>query len=286
MWDNIRTLPQYILPQHFLSRCMYHLARSRWPVFKNALIKSFIKLYKVDMQSAEQEKVEQFSSFNEFFTRALKPEARVVDLTPGSISSPVDGTISQAGTIDNGRIFQAKGKFFSLGALLAREGSESSPFQNGRFCTIYLSPRDYHRIHAPCDAILTSMDYVPGRLFSVNESTTNSVDGLFARNERLLCHFDTSAGSMVVVFVGAIFVGNMQTAWHGEVNPADSTGVSSWEYDAAHSNNVTFKQGEEIGRFNMGSTVILLFKDGQVNWDAKMKAGQQVLMGERLGSRP
>ncbi len=286
MWDDIRTLPQHILPQHFLSRCMYHLTRSRWPAFKNALIKSFIATYRVDMQSAEQESAEQFACFNEFFTRALKPEARTVDQSPGSVTSPVDGTISQVGKIEDGRIFQAKGKSFDLASLLARESDESSPFENGHFCTIYLSPRDYHRIHAPCDAVLASMDYVPGRLFSVNESTTNSVNELFARNERLLCHFDSSAGSMVVVFVGAIFVGNMQTTWHGEVNPSDSSGVSSWEYDVAGSNKLTFKKGEEIGRFNMGSTVILLFENGQVNWDEEMRAGRKVQMGERLGYRP
>ncbi len=286
MWDHIKTLPQYILPQHWLSSCMYRATRWRWPVWKDFIIGQIIRIYDVDMQIAEQSDPRSFSSFNEFFTRALKKSERPVDTTAHSICSPVDGAISQIGSIGEDVILQAKDKYFSLNSLLANDTNAATQFANGRFATIYLSPRDYHRIHLPIEGKLLKMTYVPGDLFSVNEATSKAVDNLFARNERLICLFETELGLMAVIFVGAIFVGGMETVWQGEVTPAAKREIRIWDYSNSSNIKTNFSKGEEIGRFNMGSTVVLLHEKSGIEWSETLQAGATIQMGQLIGSKP
>lgn len=284
MWNYFKTLPQYVLPQHFLSRCMYRIARWRWMPWKNFVIRTFIRHYQVDMRIAEQSDPNSYASFNEFFTRSLLTSERPIDETALSIASPVDGSISQIGSIDKDAILQAKGKCFSLQALLANDTSAVEVFSSGSFATIYLSPRDYHRIHLPVNAELLKMTYVPGDLFSVNEATSESVDQLFARNERLICLFKTDFGLMAAILVGAIFVGGMETVWQGEITPARPRELRVWDYDPASATRTGFTKGEEMARFNMGSTVILLFEPGRINWSETLHAGAKVKMGQVIGT--
>lgn len=284
MWNYFKTLPQYVLPQHFLSRCMYRIARWRWMPWKNFVIRTFILHYQVDMRIAEQSDPNSYASFNEFFTRSLLTSERPIDETALSIASPVDGSISQIGSIDKDAILQAKGKCFSLQALLANDTSAVEVFSSGSFATIYLSPRDYHRIHLPVNAELLKMTYVPGDLFSVNEATSESVDQLFARNERLICLFKTDFGLMAAILVGAIFVGGMETVWQGEITPARPRELRVWDYDPASATRTGFTKGEEMARFNMGSTVILLFEPGRINWSETLQAGSSVKMGQLIGT--
>ena len=284
MWDIIKTSPQYILPQHFLSACMYKAARCRCQLWKKWVIRIFIRYYKVDMTIAERPDPDIYCSFNEFFTRSLAEDARPVIDSPLAIASPVDGSVSQAGQIEEEALIQAKGKNFSLSTLLANDSDAVKRFTNGSFSTIYLSPRDYHRIHIPLDAKLLKMTYVPGDLFSVNDSTSKVVDQLFARNERVICLFETRFGLMATILVGAIFVGGMETIWHGEITPAKKRELRVWEYDENTTTQTDFVKGEELGRFNMGSTVILLFEQDRVNWSENMSAGNKVQMGQEIGT--
>jgi phosphatidylserine decarboxylase len=284
MWDFIKTAPQYILPQHFLSACMYRVARCRCQLWKKWAIRIFIRHYKVDMAIAERPDPDAYSSFNEFFTRSLKSDQRPVVDSPLAIASPVDGCVSQVGGIREHALLQAKGRDFSLDALLVNHSSSIKRFANGSFATIYLSPRDYHRIHMPLDANLLKMTYVPGDLFSVNDSTSQVVDQLFARNERLICLYETRFGLMAVILVGAIFVGGMETVWHGEITPAKPGELRCWDYDENTSTQTSFVKGEELGRFNMGSTVILLFEENRVSWSENMYVGNKVQMGQQIGT--
>jgi phosphatidylserine decarboxylase len=284
MWDQLKTSPQYLLPQHFLSRLMYRIARWRWQLWKKTVIRIFIRYYDVDMSLAEQSDPEEYSCFNDFFTRRLKSQLRLVDNSPMSIASPVDGSVSQLGQIDKHALVQAKGKYFSLQALLANDVDSVSHFTGGSFATIYLSPRDYHRIHIPLDAKLLKMTYVPGDLFSVNDSTAQVVDQLFARNERVICLFQTRFGMMACILVGAIFVGGMETVWHGQITPAARRELRSWHYGDDPGIQTNFVKGEELGRFNMGSTVILLFEPGRINWADKLQPGHTVQMGQVIGA--
>jgi phosphatidylserine decarboxylase len=284
MWAYIKTLPQYILPQHLLSRCMYRIARWRWAPWKEFIIRIFIRHYQVDMQIAEQADPRSYTSFSEFFTRSLLRTERPIDDNAVSIVSPVDGSISQIGDIDEDAILQAKGKHFSLRALLANDTNSVERFTFGNFATIYLSPRDYHRIHLPLTASLIKMIYVPGDLFSVNEATSRNVDQLFARNERVICLFETEFGLMAEILVGAIFVGGMETVWQGEITPARPRELRVWEYDPACDTQTVFAKGEEMGHFNMGSTVILLFEQNRMNWSTALQAGAKVQMGQLIGT--
>lgn len=284
MLEYFKTLPQYLLPQHTLSRCMYRIARWRWSLWKNVVIRLFIHHYQVDMDIAEQSDPGSFVSFNDFFTRRLKTTERPVDSTPLSIVSPVDGSISQIGSIDKEAIIQAKNKHFSLRALLANDSASVDPFIGGSFATIYLSPRDYHRIHLATDAELVKMTYVPGDLFSVNDATSRNVDQLFARNERLICLFRTEHGLMAAILVGAIFVGGMETVWQGEITPARPRELRTWDYSSASDTQTRFARGEEMARFNMGSTVILLFEPGRMNWSEALQAGTKVQMGQLIAT--
>ena len=273
--DRLSTALLRVLPQHLLSAGMYRLARSETPWLKNALIRYVLGHYDVDMSEAAIEDPYAYPSFNAFFTRALKPDARPI--APEGLASPADGKVSQAGRIRHDRLLQAKGHEYSLYALLAGDGDLASQFESGSFATIYLSPRDYHRVHMPLDGTLREMVFVPGDLFSVSEATAQLVPGLFARNERVILHFDTPRGPMAVILVGAIFVGSMQTVWHGEVR-ADE--LKRWRYEGDEAPR--YARGEEIARFNMGSTVIVLNTQHAVDLLDDLP-GRRVRMGEKIG---
>ena len=279
LMDWVKALPQYVLPHYALSNVMHSLTRARWPVWKNNFTRWFIRQFGIDLSEAQIQDVEQFKHFNAFFTRELKPEARPIDKSTGSIISPVDGTISQLGTIEQNRLFQAKGRSYTLEQLLANDEAWVNEFQNGEFATIYLSPRDYHRIHMPVNGKLLKMTHVPGRLFSVNPATTRTVNGLFARNERVVCYFETELGPMAVILVGAIFVASMETVWHGTVSPPHGHTLKSYQYEE---DDIQLKIGDELGRFNMGSTVILLFAKNRMQWRPEFSADTTVQMGRRL----
>jgi phosphatidylserine decarboxylase len=276
LYDRFTTTLLRILPQHLLSALMYKIARSEVKWLKNTIIRYVVKKFNVDMTLAENEDALSYPSFNAFFTRELKTSVRPV--AEEGVISPVDGKVSQCGRIAGDRLIQAKGHDFTLFALLAGNGSNASLFENGDFATIYLSPRDYHRIHMPFAGTLREMVFVPGDLFSVSEATTQLVPGLFARNERVICYFDTARGPMAVVLVGAIFVGSMQTVWHGEVRSAGDE-PTSWTYSGKQSPH--FEKGEEIARFNMGSTVILLHPQHATDFHANL-CGHGVVVGEKI----
>lgn len=269
-----------ILPQHLLAKGMYKLTRSRIPWLKDAMIRFVVKQFRVDMNEAAESNPTAYDSFNAFFTRELKDSARPIDEAPDSIVCPADGAVSQAGEIRNGRIFQAKGHDYSSLELLAGNRELAADFDGGSFATIYLSPRDYHRVHMPMDGRLTGMEFVPGELFSVSDATAQIVPGLFARNERVICHFDTAVGPMALILVGAIFVGSMETIWHGEVRGA-SRHVGRWVYEGDDA--IELAKGTEMGRFNMGSTVILLMPKGTTEWGDALQPGAAVQLGQAIG---
>jgi phosphatidylserine decarboxylase len=279
--ERLSSAVQYLLPHHLLSRGMHALARCENPALKNALISRVVQSYGINVGEALEPNPLAYPSFNAFFTRALKPDARPLDRTPGAILCPADGAISQLGDISGDTLLQAKGHTYSVTELLGGDGALSQPFLDGRFATIYLSPRDYHRLHMPLSGRLRDMLHVPGQLFSVNAATTRNVPGLFARNERVAAFFDTDAGPMALILVGAIFVSSIETVWHGEVTPPSSTTVRRWHYD----NGIQLQQGAEMGRFNMGSTIIVLLSKQAGNWHAGLAAGDSVRMGQLLGTR-
>lgn len=277
--DRLFAALQYPLPQHWLSRAMHFLTRIEHPGLKNAAIRRFTAHFDVDLSEAEAAHPQDYQSFNRFFTRALKPAARPLPDAPDAIACPVDGSVSQAGRIEAGRIFQAKGQSFDLVELLGGDATRAKPFYNGCFTTLYLSPRDYHRIHMPLAGQLRETVYVPGRLFSVNPATTRAVPRLFARNERVVASFDTPAGPMAMVLVGALFVASIETVWMGEITPPHRRHVAAWPAMEP----VELRRGEEMGRFNMGSTVILLYGPDAVAWDAALTTGATVRMGQTIG---
>lgn len=263
--------------EHLLSRLMYKATRWPWRPWKNALIRLFMRKYDVDMSLAEKPSADDFATFNEFFTRSLKPRTRTVTRTDGGLVSPVDGAVSAMGTIGDTRLFQAKGRDYSLSDLVNGDREHVGYYRNGSFITLYLSPRDYHRVHIPAGGELQYMAYVPGRLFSVNPGSVRRVDGLFARNERVITTFRTDIGMLSVIFVGAIFVGSVETVWHGQVTPADNREYARWQYEPG----MVFAQGDEIGRFNMGSTVILLTEPDRIDWTV---TGGRVFMGQEIAA--
>jgi phosphatidylserine decarboxylase len=272
---------QYLLPQHLLSGVVYRLTRSRVGWLKNALIGAFMRGFKPDMSDAALTDPHAYSSFNAFFTRALRSGARPPPAEADAIASPVDGTVSQAGELREDRLYQAKGHDYTLGQLLAESTDYVELFRGGSFATIYLAPFNYHRIHMPLGGLLRGCWHVPGSLFSVNQTTAALVPGLFARNERIICLFESPRGPFALVLVGALFVGSMRTFWHGEVTPRRAGGPSPLAPDP----NVPLglPRGAEMARFNMGSTVILLLPAGLGSWRANLGAGQLVRVGERLG---
>ena len=269
---------QHVLPQHALSRLILRATRVRSPWFKNRLVRGFLRLYPVDMSEALQAEPSSFASFNEFFTRALKPGARSIDPDPNSIACPADGAISEAGSIDGDLLLQAKGRRYSLNELLASR-PWAQDFEGGSFATIYLAPFNYHRVHMPLRGQLRSTVYVPGRLFSVNAITARHVPKLFARNERVLTWFDTSFGEMALVMVGAMNVGSIATVWAGDITPAARRQVTELPLPP-----IWLDKGEELGRFNMGSTVILLFQRGRARLNPQLRAGTIVRFGQSLGT--
>ncbi|SDW96558.1 thiosulfate sulfurtransferase [Pseudomonas syringae] len=281
MKDRLFILSQYLLPHHLLSRLAGCVAECRVRWFKNAFTEWFARRYQVDMSQALVEDLTSYEHFNAFFTRALKPDARPLDTTPGAILSPADGAISQLGPIDHGRIFQAKGHSFSVLELLGGDPKLSAPFMGGEFATVYLSPKDYHRVHMPLAGTLREMVYVPGRIFSVNQTTAENVPELFARNERVVCLFDTERGPMAVVLVGAMIVASVETVWAGLVTPPKRE-LKTFRYDEAARAPIHLEKGAEMGRFKLGSTAIVLFGPDQVKWVEQLKAGSSVQMGQAL----
>jgi phosphatidylserine decarboxylase len=265
---------QKVVPQHRLSRVVGKIAASENPVVKTAVISAFKAKYGIDMSIAEQTNALKFKSFNDFFTRGLRTGVRAVDADEGSIVSPADGAISQLGKIENGDVFQAKGQKFTVENLIA-DPQLAQPFKNGEFATVYLSPRDYHRVHMPFAGTLTETLYVPGELFSVNQTTAENIPGLFARNERMVCLFDTELGRMAVVLVGAMIVAGIETVATGKVKPSGRIELNQ--------HNLFLEKGAELGRFYLGSTAVILFEENKMQWDEKFKANSTVLMGEALG---
>ena len=271
---------QHIMPQHFLSWVMWKLARCEYKWFLTLILPLFIRHFKVNMIEAKNPDWKSYTSFNNFFTRELNEDAREICSDENAIVSPVDGAVSQLGKINTDLIFQAKGHAYSLAQLLGDREDLGKTFKNGQFNTVYLSPKDYHRIHMPVDGTLKEMIHVPGQLFSVNPTTVENVPALFARNERVICLFDTPTGPMAMILVGAIFVGSIETVWHGEVTPPRHKDIRNWNYDEE---NMSYVKGQEMGRFNMGSTVILLYANKKMDWDKELKAEQSVQLGEAIG---
>jgi len=282
--DLLKSWPLAVLPHQLLSRLVRSATRWRVSWWKNLLINAFIRHFNVDMSEAEAASAEDYTDFNRFFTRALEPDARTFPDARQAIASPVDGYISQAGDIQAGRLIQAKGRDYSLTALLGDNQQSAADFENGKFATLYLSPRDYHRIHMPCQGQLLETTYVPGRLFSVAPHTTRAIPGLFTRNERLVTRFDTPAGPMALIMVGAIFVSCMETIWAGQVNPSMGMRLQRSRFGQGDSPAVNLQRGEEMGRFNMGSTVILLFGPDRIDWVTDLQPGSPVRLGQILGN--
>jgi phosphatidylserine decarboxylase len=282
--DYLKAWPTYLLPMHALSRVMHRVTRSEVRWWKTAFTRWFVNRFEVDMSQAQEPDLGRYPSFNAFFTRALRADARPIAGGEDVLACPVDGAVSQIGTIEDGRIFQAKGQDYSLLELLAGDSEHAKLFADGQFATFYLSPRDYHRIHIPIDGQLRAMSHIPGRLFSVSPATVRVVPRLFARNERVVAYFDTAAGPMAVVMVGAIFVASIDTVWAGEVTPPAGKTVRRWTYDTGDS-GLRFVKGAEIGRFNMGSTVILLFGQNAVQWRDEIQPGSGIRLGQALATR-
>jgi phosphatidylserine decarboxylase len=277
--DRLAVLPQYLLPKRALTVFAGWVAGARAGGITTAIIRRFVARYGVNMAEAADPDIESYASFNEFFTRPLKPGVRPLADAPWIC--PVDGAISQFGAIKRDQIFQAKGHHYSTRALVGGDAALAAQFDDGSFATIYLSPKDYHRIHMPCQGRLTRMIYVPGDLFSVNPTTARGVPGLFARNERVVCVFDTPYGPFVNVLVGATIVGSMATVWHGVVNPPRTGSVREWTYA---DKDITLQQGGEMGRFLLGSTVVMLWPKGVVaRFNPTWAPGQNVKLGHALG---
>ena len=272
---------QYLLPHHFISRLAYRITRSRVPLVKNALIRSFVGNFHPDMSEAEQSDPLRYESFNAFFTRALRAQARPSDPDPAVLVSPVDGAVSQTGRLDGSWLVQAKGHAYTLESLLAADLSWAARFRGGASATLYLAPFNYHRVHMPLRGALRAAWYVPGQLFSVNATTTAGVPGLFARNERVVCVFGHEALTFAVVLVGALLVGSIATVWHGEVTPRAVRGCADLPLDASRA-ALNLEKGAELGRFNMGSTVILLLPPGSSEWLPGLAPGSSVRVGQAL----
>lgn len=278
MSDRLKVLPQYLLPKQLLTQLAGRIASAPAGAFTTRLIKWFIDRYNVDMSEAANPDPESYQTFNDFFTRALKPSARPMAKAPWIC--PVDGTISQCGPIEGDQIFQAKGHTYSTLTLLGGDEQLARQFQHGQFATLYLSPKDYHRIHMPAKGQLKQMIHVPGSLFSVNPTTARGVPGLFARNERLVCLFEGQHGPFAMVLVGATIVGSMATVWHGVVNAERPSTIRSWTYEKSP---IVLEQGQEMGRFLLGSTVVMLMPTNTIVFPESWKAEKPIRLGEVMG---
>jgi phosphatidylserine decarboxylase len=283
LFNSSKIALQYITPKHLLSRLVGSLAAAEAGAVTTAIIKLFIKQYKVDMSEALESDPSSYASFNAFFTRQLRSDARSVCQDEKQLALPVDGAISQLGDIEYDAIFQAKGHNYSLTTLLGGKPELAKPFLNGKFATIYLSPKDYHRIHMPIDGQLTDMIYVPGELFSVSPLTAERVPGLFARNERVVAIFDTEIGKMAMVLVGATIVASIETKWAGTVSPPTSKNVQHWQYPEQGDHSVFIKKGEEMGLFKLGSTVITCFETDMIEF-TDFSAGDVTRLGDVLAN--
>jgi phosphatidylserine decarboxylase len=272
---------QYLLPRYWMTAVIYRLARIRHTAFKNLMITRFVRLYKVDTGDVKRDVPDGFASFNDFFIRELHEDARPIDSTPGTIVSPVDGTLSQAGHLDRDRILQAKGHAYTLDDLLATDIDDARAFEDGSFATIYLAPYNYHRVHAPFSGELVAARFMPGDLFSVNAATVAAIPGLFGRNERLALHFDTEFGPAVVILVGALNVGSISTPWSGEIRPRKSGTVETIGLNRAPRD---IARGDLLGWFNMGSTVILLLPKDACRWNDDLLPGKSLSMGRGIGT--
>ncbi len=280
MSDRLAVLPQYLLPKRLLTLLAGLFASSRLGRLTTWVIRRFVDRYRVNMGEAANPDITSYASFNDFFTRALKPGVR--PLATADLICPVDGAISQFGPILKDQIFQAKGHAYSTTALVGGDATAAARFHNGHFATLYLSPRDYHRIHMPCAGELTRMVHVPGDLFSVNPTTARGVPGLFARNERVVCFFESTDGPFVLVLVGATIVGSMATVWHGQVNPPRTGMLRQWDYPKGQ---VSLQQGQEMGRFLLGSTVVMLFPAGPLSFNVAWEPGRPIVLGEAMAQR-
>lgn len=281
-WQRAKVAFQYIMPQLYLTQFAGWFAQQKWGAVTHFVIKVFAKKYNVDMSEAKKENFSDYESFNQFFIRELKEDARKINENPTALCLPADGRVSQIGHIDDDRLLQAKGHFFSLSDLLAGDEELVNTFKNGEFATIYLSPRDYHRVHMPCDATLRKMIYVPGDLFSVNPFLAEHVPNLFARNERVICVFDTAFGPMVQILVGATITASMSTVWAGVINPPRTGEVKVWTYQG--DNAIKLTKGQEMGAFQLGSTVINLFPANSVALADHLEVDVPVRMGEILAT--
>jgi len=277
--DTLFIIFQHLVPQQLLSRCIGKLASCKTPWIKNPLIKLFIDKYDVDMSEALIKDIKEFESFNDFFCRKLQNESRPVSADKNDIVSPADGEFSQLGEIENGKIFQAKGQKYTVKELLGDDTLATETFKDGQFATIYLSPKDYHRVHMPLSGTLKQTTHIPGKLFSVNQVTSENIPRLYARNERLVSIFDTDIGPVAMVLVGAMIVASIETVWAKQVSPAGKN-ISKINYQE----KVHLEKGEEMGRFKLGSTVILLFPKDSTQWNEKIKAGSKIKMGDLIAN--
>lgn len=282
MSDRLKVLPQYLMPKQAMTSFAGRVAGAKGGSMTTRLIRWFVAKYGVNMAEAHNPDIASYASFNEFFTRPLRDGVRPLAAAP--FICPVDGAISQFGAVDDHQIFQAKGHTFTTAELVGGDQALAAHFQHGSFANLYLSPKDYHRLHMPCDGRLTRMIYVPGKLFSVNPTTARGVPGLFARNERVVCVFDSPEhGPFVLVLVGATIVGSMATVWHGVVNPTRTGAVAEWTYD---DQNIVLKKGDEMGRFLLGSTIVMLFQADTIRFNPAWQPEGSVRLGELMGNRP
>lgn len=280
MHNTISIFIQYLLPKQAITAIAGKLANKQAGILTTKVIAWFVKRYNVNMSEAENSDINSYATFNDFFTRALRNNAR--PLVNADFICPVDGAISQFGAIESDQIFQAKGHQYSTKALVGGDKDLAEKFTNGSFATLYLSPKDYHRIHMPCSGTLVRMTYVPGDLFSVNPTTAKEVPGLFARNERVICEFESANSPFVLVLVGATIVGSMATTWHGTINPPRTNNIRSWNYT---SQCITLAQGEEMGRFLLGSTIVMLFPNNTLKFNSTWSADRPIKFGEMMGNK-
>lgn len=279
--NKLKVWPQYVLPQHLLSKAMHWFMYIRVGWIKNTTITLMVKAFNIKVSEAISTDYDDYPHFNAFFTRALSPDSRPIDATHNAWCSPVDGVISQSQPIAQNTMIQAKQHPYTLEALLGGDIEYAKTFYNGDSAVIYLSPKDYHRIHLPCDAQLDSMTYVPGDLFAVNPATVEQVEGLFARNERLIIRFHNDQGPFCLIMVGAIFVGSMETVWQGKITPDYRPVIEHWDY---RDQNIHYQKGDEIGRFNMGSTVVLLTPNGKMPELGQIETNHPIQMGQFLAA--
>ncbi|MEQ1915381.1 MAG: archaetidylserine decarboxylase [Gallionella sp.] len=281
MSDRLAVLPQYLMPKQLLTQLAGKFASARLGGLTTAVIRRFVARYKVNMAEAANPDIASYASFNDFFTRPLREGAR--PLAEAELICPVDGAISQFGPIEKDSIFQAKGHSYTTTTLVGGDAELAAKFDNGSFATLYLSPKDYHRIHMPCAGRLRRMIHVPGELFSVNPTTARGVPGLFARNERVVCVFDGETGPFVLTLVGATIVGSMATVWHGMVNPPRPGKIREWRYDGSE---ISLQKGQEMGRFLLGSTVVMLFPKDSITFNPEWQPTKGIRLGEAMGNKP